>query len=285
MRYPLVLAAALLGQILVAPPVAAQETANSRIVVEAQREIRRAEARAQAGDIANHPSERGFPIARFHDPICPGVFGLDEASARLIIDRIMYNAEAIGLPVSSEEGCTANVVLAFVKDPLAEFQDLRDHDSPLVRGIDLSERKRVAALGGPVVAWNLIQTKSRDGIASDRDPPVFETTMSGRTGLAVRRDIAVSVMLIDSDTVDGIDGVSLADYATMRALAKTRTPKDEPSFNTVLTLFDDGADRDARLSAFDLAYLRSVYESADNKPPRMAFSDLATKVQDVKRGE
>jgi len=265
----------------IAAPLAAQDTDTS-IVVEAERERNR-DARSQARAITPRDPAVTAPIARFQDPVCPGVWGLDEESARFIIDRIMYNAQRIGLDVPEEEGCAANVIIAFVPDPHAEFAAMREESHPLVSGIDLWERKRVADQTGPVLAWNTIATLTSDGQSrSGGGQPTFESTQIGRTGLATRRDIVSSVVFIQRDAIADKDGVAVADYATMRALVKTRPPEEGTSFGTVLSLFDENnATSPDRLSQFDLAYLTSIYASRANSPSRMALGNVGALMEEV----
>lgn len=248
------------------------------IVVEGDRAVTVRDVRRQAGSVTPRAGTAGAPLARMRREICAGVYGLAPESARLVIDRIYFNAEAVGLTVSQEEGCTANVVVAVVDDPHAQFAELRRVDSPLVQGIDLWERKRVADQQGPAIAWNAIATTAYDGsIPNGGRPPVFESTMSGRTETHTLREIMVSVVLVDADALAGLDGVTLADYATMRTLAHTRAPIDDISAPTVLGLFANGTAPD-RLTAFDMGYLRSLYGGAGDRPMSYAMSEIGRHV-------
>ncbi len=248
------------------------------IVVEGDRAVTVRDVRQQAGSVTPRAGTANAPLARMRREVCAGVYGLAPDSARLVIDRIYYNAEAVGLTVSQEEGCTANVVVAVVDDPHAQFAELRRVDSPLVQGIDLWERKRVADQQGPAIAWNAIATTAYDGsIPNGGRPPVFESTMSGRTETHTLREIMVSVVLVDADALAGLDGVTLADYATMRTLAHTRAPIDDISAPTVLGLFANDSAPD-RLTAFDMGYLRSLYGGPGDRPMSYAMSDIGRHV-------
>ncbi len=273
-RLTIALFAALAGAV----PAAAQDAAgpgDDTILVEGEREGRNREARDQAREITSRPGSVAAPLARFQRPICPGVFGASEESARLMIDRILHNAERVGLETVDGEGCTANIVVAFVDDPQDEFRQLRTANHYLADGLSFWDAKRVTEQEGPVLAWNVTITRTRDGQLPPRGkPPVYETTASGRTDLGVREDIEVSVVMVRRDAVGTMDAVTLADYATMRALAQTEPPHGDTAFGTVLTLFDEGAAAPDRLTDFDLAYLTSLYRSAPNTPSRMALDDV-----------
>lgn len=271
------------GALLLAAPLAAQDAADNNaaanegtIVVTGQNEapIDGGEVRSQARSITPRGSTIGQPLARFQQPICPGVWGLDAESAQLIIDRIYYNAEQIGLDLNEEAGCTANVLAVFVTDPHEEFAGLRTDDHSLVSGLSYWEQKRVSETEGPVLVWNAVSTRTRDGQARSGNPPVFDSTSISRTNSGTRRDLELSVVMIDSDTLGDMDGVAVADYVTMRTLARTNPPRGDAAYGTILALFDNPDDAPDRMSDFDMAYLRSLYAGRANMPANMALGGI-----------
>jgi len=272
-RLPSAAISAAIAMALAAPVGAQNAPEDEDILVEAEREQRHREARQQAREITPRARTVVSAIARFQEPICPGTLGLDPESARLVNDRIMYNAELIGLPVAEGEGCTPNIIVAVVPDPREDFAELRDLNHPLLRGVDLWERKRVAGQEGPVLAWNITQTRTSAGQARSGGA-AFDSTQTSRLSLGVREDMVLSVILIDDDVIGDADGVALADYATMRALAETTPPDGDTTFGTVLAMFNEGAISSQRLTEFDLAYLRSIYESRDNDPSQFSFRNV-----------
>lgn len=278
-RLPFAALSAALAMTLAAPVVAQDASEEDDILVEAEREERFQEARKQAREITPRARTVASAVARFQEPICPGTLGLDPESARLVNDRIMYNAELIGLPVAQGEGCTPNILVSVVPDPREDFAELRRLNHGLVRGIDLWERKRISWQEGPVLAWNITQTKTRDGQGRSGGA-AFDTTDSSRLSLGVREDILLSVILIDDDVIGDVDGVALADYATMRALVETKPPEGDTVFGTVLAMFNEDAISSQRLTEFDLAYLRSIYESRDNEPSPFAFRDIGKQLEE-----
>lgn len=273
-----------LGLALSQPALAQDDNETSRdsddvIIVEGNRAVTVRDVRRQAGSITPRAGTAGAPLARIRREICVGVYGLAPESARLVIDRIYYNAEAVGLTVSEEEGCIANIVVAIVDDPHEEFAAMRRDRHRLVQGINYWERKRVADQEGPAIAWNSVVTTAYDGSRPNGGrPPIFETTQMGRTDSATLREIMVSVVLVDRDALADLDGVTLADYSTMRTLARTRTPIEDISAPTVLGLFSGDYAPD-RLSAFDMGYLRSLYGGPGDRPMSYAMADIGREVQ------
>ncbi|HSG56525.1 MAG TPA: hypothetical protein VLA45_13850, partial [Paracoccaceae bacterium] len=244
-------------------PVLAQDDPRARddtgdeILVTGERdagEVDPGDVREQARAITPRGAVVGEPLARFTDPICPGVWGLSGESAQYIIDRIYYNAEAAGLELDETAGCGANVIVAFVDDPHGEFADMIAYDHRLVAPLSFWDRKRVTETTGPVLAWNVVTTLTRDGQARDGRPPVFDSTEISRLNAGTRRDMQLSVIMLDTDLLEDLDGLALADYATMRTLART-IPVDQgqAAYGTILSLFADPVNAPQSMTTFDRA--------------------------------
>lgn len=280
----------------IAPAGAAAQDANpdETIVVEGTPDVDGSEARQQARDIT-HPND-GFsePLARYQGPICPGVWGMKSDNAQMVIDRIYFNAEYVGAPVNIEENCKANLWVIVVDDPAAEFEKLVKSSDILVRPLTKFERKRVRQQDGPVRAWQLITTRDENGeqVATGHElanafleartmgtpPPSLPTTNMSRLRLPIRQDIEVSIVMVARQALASLDAVALADYATMRSLARTEEPEEDEVadgdvYDTILSLFGDDAPND-RLTVFDRAYLRGVYRSGAYRPARMGVASL-----------
>ena len=237
------------------------------------------EIRSQARAVTPRGTVTGEPLARFQVPICPGVWGLSRESAQYMIDRIYYNAEAAGLALDETAGCAANVIVVFVDDPHAEYAEMVAHNHQLVDALSFWEKKRVADTTGPVLAWNVVATRTASGEDRSGQPPVFEATDSSRLNSGTRRDMQASVIMLDTDLLEDLDGLALADYATMRTLARTRpVEQGEAATATILSLFDDPVNAPQSLTEFDRAYLASLYDGRANQPGNMALRDLADRM-------
>lgn len=276
---PTSLAPSLLGAtaLAICTPALAQDAegpGTDPIVVtgEIDREIDAGEANRQARAITPRGTTIGQPLARFQTAICPGVWGLDGESAHFIIDRIYYNAENAGLELNEAAGCAANVIVAFVTEPLEEFNDMRAHDHHLLNGLTFWEKKAVSETEGPVLVWNAVSTRTTGGQARSGNPPSFESTQTSRLNAGSRRDLEMSVVMIDSDLLEDLDALALADYVTMRVLARTNPPGvDDVNYGTVLSLFSDPVNAPQQLTEFDRAYLTTLYSGRANTPGNMAL--------------
>ena len=280
--------AALLGAaMIVAAPLQAQdagtqEPENEDIVVEGTIDVDRADTRDQTRDITQRVTSTMAPLARFQKPICAGIWGLSEENAQIVIDRIYYNAEQVGVPIDETAECKANVWVIFVDDPQETFAQLRDNDDFMVRGLPYWDRERVEEQEGAALSWNITSIRTRGGAEAgdiELSGPVYETTQMSRTTTAVREDIEFSVVLFRRSELANVDALTVADYATMRALAKTEEPNESLAFDTILGAF--GPARDVtRLSVFDRSYLRALYRSSPTRNARFALTEVESLMEE-----
>src|SRR5688500_4070455 len=78
-----------------------------------------------AGAAANaNPDDE--PLARFEDPLCPGVVGLKREAGESMVGRIRANAATFGRRLADEETCEPNLLIAFVDDGQAFLNRLED---------------------------------------------------------------------------------------------------------------------------------------------------------------
>lgn len=264
------------------PVLAAEDPREPDIVVTGEVEagsVDAGEVRHQARAVTPRGGSINEPLARFQSPVCVGVWGLSGESAAFVIDRLYYNAEAAGIAVDDRPGCAANVILAFVADPEAEFARLVEARHPLVNGLTVDDRNRLARVTGPALAWYLVTTRTASGEGRSGHPPVFDSTQTTRL-TTTRRDMELAVVMIDSDRLADLDALALADYATMRALARTRTVEQgENPTATVLALFDDPVRAPQALTEFDRAYLASLYAGPANLPGQYALRDIDERME------
>jgi hypothetical protein len=273
--------AALAGAGLVAGPGQAQQpdtpgdSATRDIVVTGQapeappthREVTR-----QAREITAPTGIRYAPLPRFEgDRLCPGVFGLKADFAALVIDRIRANAERFDLWMTEDDGtCRPNFVIAFVDDGQATMQQIVDGKYWLFINMPRHERVELLADDGPVHVWTTTQARTLDGMPLPTKPDGRQVSAmssggAARVALPVREDITGVLILFDRDDVRGKTLLQLADYATMRGLARTRpVDGDGAALDTILALFDASAEPPAELTAFDGAYLGALYRGRSN---------------------
>lgn len=236
------------------------------------------EVRSQARAITAAVNIFDEPLAMYQRKMCPGVSGLPEELALFVADRIRYNIERIGLELADPEKCSPNLLVSFVLDGRSVLQGLKGKPTSLFAYIPKSERDAILRDTGPVHSWNIVSLRTRDGVMQeydiDQQYAVLHTQSSNSLILLnARKDIEFSIVIIDIPAIDGMSGKQLADYATMRGLAKTKPVTGDAEYGTILNLFDPDSLHPAELTTFDIAYLKNLYANMPNIP---AASKLGT---------
>jgi hypothetical protein len=262
------------------------EAGDSSIVVTGERERAPPTSREvsrQARDISDITSDiYDKPLARIEDRLCPGVIGLRQDAAELMVDRIRWNAERFDMRLADDTACSPNLIIAFVEDGKAQIAELQDKQPWLFQSLTIPERRALLEEDGPVRVWTTAQMRTRDGMPIQRrenltDPPVVSMWMAhSKIYLTIREDITQVVVLFDRAAVRGKTVIQLADYATMRSFARTKPTEGDAPLDTILALFDANHAPPGGLTDFDQAYLRSVYDWIPNLP-------AATKLLGVNR--
>jgi hypothetical protein len=227
------------------------------------------------------------PLAQFQQRVCPGIIGLPVDMAEIMVSRIRDNAERLGIDTARLGECQPNILVAFVLSGQKEVKALARTRGYVFANIEVSELKELLADKGPVHAWNSTQRMTRDGMPVGAgaevtgQPPVVQVPIAdSHINFATRLDIAQSVVLIDVAAIDGMSVVQLADYVTMRALARTLPASGDAAASTILSLFDKSAPAPRELTPFDQGYLRGIYRSQGNLP---ASAKLGAVPREIKR--
>ena len=267
------LCAVVAGVALWAWPAYAQEQDDSIVVTGDRGKPNGREVSRQARVVSDLTSDiRDKPLARIEDRLCPGVIGLKREAAELMVDRIRWNAERLDMWMAGENGCSPNLIVAFVEDGKAQVAELFERQPWLFQTLTVPQRKALLEEDGPVRVWTTAQMRTRDGMPIARResldaPPTVQMWMAhSKIYLTIREDITQVVVLFDREAVRGKTVIQLADYATMRGFARTRPIDGSAPLGTILALFDPNYEAPAGLTDFDQAYLRSVYEGIPNLP-------------------
>jgi hypothetical protein len=232
----------------------------------------RDEVTRQAREVTQSSGLRNAPLPRFEgDRLCPGVIGLKADFAGLMVDRLRANAERFGLWMTKDDGtCQANFIVAFVDDGQDVLQHINDRWYWLFSDMPRHERIELLAEEGPAHVWITTRARTAGGmpLGTDLYGRQLRATSSGgvaRHSIPVRDDIVGVLVLFDRDDVRDMTLVQLADYATMRGLARTRPIDDDgQAMSTILALFDPDATPPVELTTFDTAYLASLYAGQAN---------------------
>jgi len=212
------------------------------------------------------------PLARFEDPVCPGVVGLRVQYAVQVVARIRANVEELGLRTAPDGDCEANLLVTFLDDGRAYLQRLSDRRSWLFESLELSEKRALLSREGPARAWVSTETRTRDGLAVGYRENLVDIPQAGawsahsRIYVPTREDITTSMVLIDQGAIVGYSFDQLADYATLYGLADF-VPEADSETPSIQRLFAEGPESAPQgLTEFDKAYLHRLYSSIPNLP-------------------
>lgn len=221
--------------------------------------------------------DRDVPLARFQDPLCPGIVGVQQAQAETMVGLIRQNAAELGLRLADPQTCEPNLLVAILADPTSYLDDLRRRKGYLFEWLGKAERDALFDTPGPAHTWTRVFTRSRDGLPvypsqSLTDLPL--TQMEAAHSLIyvpVRRDIISSTVLIDKKAVEGLSVGQVAAYATMRGLSGNQAERLQRRSETILGLFGDGA-KPAGLTRSDKIFLQTLYSTLPNNPAAITLS-------------
>lgn len=240
--------------------------AQPEIVVTGTRDMGE-QVRDFVGALAKAPV--GGQLSRFEFSVCPAAVGVPPGQKQAIAARMRKVAEAAGIPVAGAS-CTPNVLVMVTADKKAFLDALRRKHAYLFSGVTDSGMRRLMREPGPAAAWQIDGPPVRaDGAALIRDGAsgvaVNRTVVSpSRIVAATRPQFAAAAVVVESKALEGLTTTQLADYAAMRAYARTDPAAlAESSAATILKVLEApmGSEIPITLTAWDLGFLKALYAS------------------------
>jgi hypothetical protein len=249
-----------------------QDEASTEIVVEGARNFGR-QVSIFVNALADAPVKR--QLSRFEWSVCPTALGLADLQNVAVARRLRRVAEAAGIKVEPH-GCTPNVLVLVTDDKRQLIQEMYKQRPSYFKGVGRDTIKRLANGPERAAAWHVEGRVDRDGILLSLNPltgsyTVEMTEASSRLVTASRPIFAVAVVVVQIDALEGLTVTQLADYAAMRAFARTDPERlDSTSAGSILRILDApmGSPVPITLTEWDLAYLKGLYAS---DPNRFAF--------------
>jgi hypothetical protein len=295
------LSGAAFGQQSAAPPRTAAPSAKApldTVTVEGKRE--RKEVERQVNDFVFAVTVRSLhdSLARWNAPICPLVAGLPREQGEFVLARLTQIATAAKAPVAGEH-CKANFYILVTPQPeelLKKWQardprmfDTRNGMGHLRSFLDTPRAVRV---------WHNVGFASLDGkpITSDSlDAALVGTSFglslqmanipinNGSVGTRLRysavRSLSSVIVVVDANRLQEVSFGQLADYIGMVGLAEVNQDAEVGPVPTILRLFRPGPDPPQGLSAWDQAFLASLYgveQASVVEQPMMKRSMVST---------
>ncbi len=261
--------------------------------------------------VVSPPRSRG--AATWHRRVCVGVGNLQREAAEFVVDRIAAVGESVGLEVGWPR-CEPRVFIVFAADADAAARDLVEARGRRFRigvsGSDLGDAAVEAFMTSdrPVRWWqSSVPVNSRTnrsvarlpGQAPYVPPPREALTRpqayggnvnadsASRIRSPLRDDLSQVIVIVDIDRVAGTDLGALADYLAVISLAQINPELDPGSYDTILSLFSEGANPPPGLTDWDRAFLRGLYgaEQTDEAANGRIGNVARTMADEIRAGQ
>ena len=218
------------------------------------------------------------PAARWIDPVCVQVQGLEEVGKRAAEAKMRRIAASAGIKVAPES-CRPNIIVNFTSDGAGLAQGIQRRDSRRIA--QLSPRARESFLTGSApIRWIYsTEVRGRDGQSMNADGGAGQTMAATHDGSGAgsglggditmmhydnsivstltNRALTSSIVIIDTDHAMGRKLDALAAYAALVAFAEIRNLDATPD-GSILGMFESSTPP-RELTPQDTAFLRALY--------------------------
>ena len=275
-----------------ASPAAAQEKAaaeSPEIVVTGTRDMD-GQVREFVGALTIAPSGQ---LSRFERSICPAAVGVSPSHAQALAARIRRIAQAANIAVGKNK-CTPNVLLVVTNEKGVFIEALLKKHPEFFGALSAKDVRKLARAPGPAAVWHVEGPQlDADGeeLAEGRDGgAINRTTRAGsRMTAPARPQFAAAAVVVEARALEGLTTTQLADYAAVRALARSDPSKLPGTAPTIVKVLETpmGEEVPITLTEWDLALLRSLYQAPPNVSAAAQRSGIrrGVKAQLEERGE
>jgi hypothetical protein len=252
---------------------------------------------ALKSDIAAISKPVGGQLARFQTPVCVHVFGLSEASAGVVTERIEAIALETGLRIG-EATCKPNLTVVLSAEGRSFVGDLKADRPEVFGNMTALQFRQLVRDGGPAWAWQSTEPKRADGgpveyiseiVVDPTKPPqrlskgayqVKNASLS-RLAMPIRHDVTGTFVVIERAAVVGLTLQQIADFAGVAALGGADVAAaGQLSAPSILKLFacDRPAGCEEAATDFDLAFLKARYAGAPNLSENKDLMRIASSI-------
>lgn len=232
-------------------------------------------------------------LSRFESKVCPAAVGLTPPQQALVVARMKRVAEAVGLEVGGPK-CIPNVMLMVTTDKRA-FIEALDRKHPYYFGeMRKGAVRRLARAPGPAAAWQIDGAPlDSDGVEMGKggaaalpgaDYYVNRTVrMPSRVSASGRPQFQAAAVVVEQGALEGLTTLQLADYAAMRAFARTDPARlPDPAPPTILKVLEApmGSAVPLTLTTWDLSFLKGLYAATDNLYAAAQRSEIGQRIKE-----
>lgn len=237
--------------------------------------------------------------ARWADPVCPRVLGLQDEYARIVETRMRRIATEAGVAVARQP-CDTNIAVSFVGDAGAMVRRIAQRSPRRLAEVPVTDRDTLIEGVAPIRWWYSTDITTREGIAARAVPNGFTggegaegggsmlpasvpTTLQYNSSVISTQGVRVlrtATVIVDVDAVEGMTLDAVTDYVGMVAFAEIRARVPAPA-GSVLALFEPEAPT-AGLTERDRTFLSALYRLPLD---RQARSQRGFLVRELTEGE
>ena len=229
-------------------------------------------------------------LSRFEWEACPVAAGLSPGQRDAVVRRVRQVAEAAGIPLAAER-CTPNVIVVVTQDKSAFIQELQRRRPFYFDGLSRGDIRRLARAPGHAAAWQIQGPPlNSDGVplrmARMGEEMVYfndTTRPPSRITPAARPHFAAAVVVVERGALDGLTTIQFADYAAMRAFARTDPDRlGASAAPTILRILDApmGSAVPITLTRWDLTFLQGLYASPADLYAASQRSEIGRRMRD-----
>ncbi|HEX8124927.1 MAG TPA: hypothetical protein VF548_05030 [Allosphingosinicella sp.] len=237
-------------------------------------------------------------LSRFETKVCPTAFGLQPGQRDAVLARMRVVAKAAGLDVG-KPGCIPNILLIVTPNKRAFIEALDRKYDFYFGEMSNGDVRRLARSPGPAAVWQVQgpeltgdgdeASHSGDGALPGADYAVNRTTRpQSRVSASGRPQFQAAAVVIEQGALDGLTTIQLADYAAMRAFARTdpaKLPASSPA--TILKVLETpmGSPVPLTLTKWDLSFLKGLYAATGNLYATSQRSEIKERIERDLKGE
>ena len=279
-------------------PASSGKAPLDTVTVEAQRERKELEREVNEFVFAVTVRSVHDSLSRWNTPVCPLVAGLPKEQGEFVLARLSQIATAAKAPLAGEH-CTANFYVVVTPRPellLKKWQardrrmfDTRNGMGSLRRLLDTPRAVRVwynvgftSTDGNPITSDSLAGALVGSSFGLNllmADIPTNTVRMGTRLRYSAVRSLSSVIVIVDANSVRELNFGQLADYIGMVGLAEVNQDAEVGPVPTILRLFRTSPDPPQGLSAWDEAFLGSLYgidQASVLEQPMMKRSMVST---------
>ena len=219
-----------------------------------------------------------IPAARWIEPVCPRVQGLEEKGKRAAEARMRSIAAAAGIEVGPES-CSPNIIVNFTSDGAALAKQIHRLEPRRLESLTPRAKEAVLASSSPIRWIYSTEVRGRNGqkliegggagstVPGTHDGSGAGSNLGGDSTMMhyessivstlTNRVLTSAIVIVDTDEAMGRRLDALAGYAALVAFAEIRNPDATPDGSILAMFSTQPPPRD--LTAQDLAFLRALY--------------------------